>query len=866
MNITCDHDRPYRFYGKTIDIFYLDALNNHNLVDPITADDIKTGMGYPLSVESGKTLDDLNKQYEKDKECHIIGSTCTPVSVEKQSSHLEYSSLSSVDAILDGYEGSAQCKPGTWLCSTITLGQQLSKSQRTASTATATPTEASWLVTSVTTTEPVNTLRFSYRFVEGGEGFLRVFVNENTVREIDQRYVPPVSTEPESIYIGELPAGTYKIAFRLDGYGASPSGIELTGVELGLETLVEDSGYTLTTFKAGTGTGTVTGTGINCGSDCTESYASGTAITLTATPASGSTFAGWSGACSGSSTCTVTMDIEKSVTATFNIIPDPGPAPDPTYTLTVNAAGTGTGVVTGGGSYLAGATVTLTATADANSTFTGWSPAPCAASFPMPAQALTCTATFTLNSSYTVTATAGANGTITPASQTVNHGATTTFTVTPDTGYSAAVTGCGGALNGTTYTTGPISTACTVSATFSANHYTVSATAGTNGTITPASQTVNHGATTTFTVTPDTGYSAVVTGCEGTLNGTTYTTGPISEACTVTAHFTTIQHTLTAEKVGAGDGTVVSIPTGIDCGSACATRYAQGTVITLMALPDSDSLFAGWTPTLCGTPLTLSADTTCTAHFILNSAANDRDHDGIPDPVELQEGSNPDLKDNDVFANARFFVMQQYRDFLQREGEDSGIEYLTGQLQNGATTRTAIIQGYLASPEFGQTVSPVARLYFAYFNRIPDTGGLNYWIEQYRAGSGLDTISQAFASSPEFQQTYGALSHRDFAILVYRNVLGREPDNEGLNFWVEQLNSGAFTRGQLMVGFSESPEYRQMMNNKIMVTLLYLGMLQRAPEAGGFDYWVEVLDSGQSSAGLIDHFLHSNEYYQRFLP
>jgi endonuclease YncB( thermonuclease family) len=76
--------------------------------------------------------------------------------------------------------------------------------------------------------------------------------------------------------------------------------------------------HNLTVDKAGTGSGIVTGTGIHCGSNCTESYASGTSVTLTATPASGSTFAGWSGACSGTGSCTVTIDAAKSVIATFN--------------------------------------------------------------------------------------------------------------------------------------------------------------------------------------------------------------------------------------------------------------------------------------------------------------------------------------------------------------------------------------------------------------------------------------------------------------------------------------------------------------------------------------------------------------------
>ena len=76
--------------------------------------------------------------------------------------------------------------------------------------------------------------------------------------------------------------------------------------------------YALTVSKAGSGTGTVTGSGINCGSDCSGSYNSGTSVTLTAAAATGSTFAGWSGACSGTGTCSVTMNAAKAVTATFN--------------------------------------------------------------------------------------------------------------------------------------------------------------------------------------------------------------------------------------------------------------------------------------------------------------------------------------------------------------------------------------------------------------------------------------------------------------------------------------------------------------------------------------------------------------------
>jgi hypothetical protein len=130
----------------------------------------------------------------------------------------------------------------------------------------------------------------------------------------------------------------------------------------------------LTVTKAGMGSGTVTSTpaGINCGIDCIEPYNEGTSVTLTANPAPSSTFAGWSGACSGTAQCTVTMNVSKEVIATFTANP---------VTLTVSLAGDGSGTVTGTGiacpgdcseTYAPGTVVDLTATADAGSTFDSW--------------------------------------------------------------------------------------------------------------------------------------------------------------------------------------------------------------------------------------------------------------------------------------------------------------------------------------------------------------------------------------------------------------------------------------------------------------------------------------------------------------
>lgn len=84
-------------------------------------------------------------------------------------------------------------------------------------------------------------------------------------------------------------------------------------------TFAAASSYALTVSKSGNGSGSVASSpsGINCGPACSHHYPGGTSVTLTAFAASGSNFAGWSGACTGTAACTVTMSVAHSVVASF---------------------------------------------------------------------------------------------------------------------------------------------------------------------------------------------------------------------------------------------------------------------------------------------------------------------------------------------------------------------------------------------------------------------------------------------------------------------------------------------------------------------------------------------------------------------
>ncbi|MEP1943695.1 MAG: DUF4214 domain-containing protein [Sulfitobacter sp.] len=101
----------------------------------------------------------------------------------------------------------------------------------------------------------------------------------------------------------------------------------------------------------------------------------------------------------------------------------------------------------------------------------------------------------------------------------------------------------------------------------------------------------------------------------------------------------------------------------------------------------------------------------------------------------------------------------------------------------------------------------VYRLYRSTLDRAPDVGGLEYWATQLAEGHPIGMAAAGFANSQEFQNVYGALGDADFVRLLYRNVLDRDPDANGLADWTDRL-AGGTTRGDVVVGFSQSTEFK----------------------------------------------------------
>lgn len=178
----------------------------------------------------------------------------------------------------------------------------------------------------------------------------------------------------------------------------------------------------------------------------------------------------------------------------------------------------------------------------------------------------------------------------------------------------------------------------------------------------------------------------------------------------------------------------------------------------------------------------------------------------------------------------------------------SGTDYLYGdQFEAGLT---------------GDVAGAVYRLYQATLDRAPDPGGYSGWSQAIFEGDmTLTEAAAGFVGSAEFQATYGALSNEDFITLLYNNVLNRAPDAGGLAGWTGALDDASLTRAEVVLGFSQSPEFRTNTGAEATafaaahtpavwsddVFRLYQATLNRAPDAAGLDYW-----SGQLGSGTMD--------------
>ncbi len=192
-----------------------------------------------------------------------------------------------------------------------------------------------------------------------------------------------------------------------------------------------------------------------------------------------------------------------------------------------------------------------------------------------------------------------------------------------------------------------------------------------------------------------------------------------------------------------------------------------------------------------------------------------------------------------------------YQAILQRPADPGE----TLAFLDGTVTDLAVAQAIASSPAALGAPAAVIRIYEAVFGRKPDAGGLDYWVDRLTSEPGFDIykMAQFLVGSQEYKDRYGATSLDDTSAkqtlieLLYKNVLGRTADAEGLKFW---MNSD-LTPAQLLVQFSESKEFVDRTAPAIQSFFVDIAVTGSSDPSGsdGDDYSGSIIATTQTAPG-----------------
>lgn len=184
--------------------------------------------------------------------------------------------------------------------------------------------------------------------------------------------------------------------------------------------------------------------------------------------------------------------------------------------------------------------------------------------------------------------------------------------------------------------------------------------------------------------------------------------------------------------------------------------------------------------------------------------------------------------------------------------------------------------GWLAL-DGGTDLGSAFRLYQAALGRAPDAIGLGFWTAALDTGTlSLSGVAEGFMAAPEFQARFGVPENGGFVDLLYRHVLGREADAEGMAFWTAKLDSGALTRAGVTLCFSESAELKEGTASHFAAGVwapdpaavdamrFYEAVFDRLPDADGLSFWIGARHGGLALSQMAEAFTGSAEFNARY--
>jgi choice-of-anchor B domain-containing protein len=289
-------------------------------------------------------------------------------------------------------------------------------------------------------------------------------------------------------------------------------------------------------------------------------------------------------------------------------------------------------------------------------------------------------------------------------------------------------------------------------------------------------------------------------------------------------------------------------------------RFAAGETSKTIFIPLVDDAYAEGSETLS---LKLSNYGGATPGVITTATITLTDNDAT-------SGTNP-------LNQTPFFVRQHYIDFLGREPDPAGFQGWQNILNNCGVTipqpcdHIEVSSAFFRSPEFQDRGYFIYRFYSAvgkiplYEGFMPDLAKVSGFLSAQELENNKVAFVSEFMTRPDFQTKYGALSDPTAYVNALLQTVGL-PNHPSRQAWINGLTNGSITRGQVLRALVESTEVYQKYYNEAFVIMQYFGYLRRSADISYLD-WIQTMNSnGGDYRTMINGFLNSAEYRQRFGP
>ncbi|MCU9813638.1 DUF4214 domain-containing protein [Paraclostridium sp. AKS73] len=247
---------------------------------------------------------------------------------------------------------------------------------------------------------------------------------------------------------------------------------------------------------------------------------------------------------------------------------------------------------------------------------------------------------------------------------------------------------------------------------------------------------------------------------------------------------------------------------------------------------------------------------------------------------QIQNGSYS----SDVKENCKILIKQFYKGFYGREADNDGLEYWSNEIVSQRRTVANVFECFINSDECKSknynNEEYVKALYIGLQGREPDAAGLEYWTSQLGLGQSRKVVLYNIFNSNEFQTKLDLMgiknkgqidldlndnkgSVKNLINQFYKGIYGREADNGGLEFWSSQVLYGKQSIADILLVFTNSDECKSKnYTNEEYVKSIYTALFNRTPNNEELNYWVGLLESGNSRVSVLAINMNSKEFQE----